>query len=60
MLHVGIFTRFRPCWGLGRSVRFRQGYFVLFVFDITGHEGTCQKVTYVWALEPWASVLVFA
>ena len=44
-----------------RSVRSRQGCFELFVFDIiTANEDTGQKYTDVWAIEPWALVLVFA
>ena len=60
-LYFRIYTRFRPCWGLVRSVRSRQGCFELFVFDIiTANEDTGQKYTDVWAIEPWALVLVFA
>ena len=58
--YFGIYARFRPCWGLVRSVRSRQGCFELFIFDVTAHEDTGQKFTGVWAIEPWASGLVFA
>ena len=52
----GVLLKFRQCCGLGRLLKFRQGYFML-SFDIPVHVLTCQKFPDAWSLETWASVL---